>query len=137
MIYVFTDTIPANTAKGSARTKTLKLTKGVIHRLSVHFPAGCNGLANVQLLKGVHHVFPTNTQGSFAGNNESIVFNEFHEIKSHPTVLTLRTWNTDTVYEHTVTVRIGLLPRFAVLPAGATEGLVESLKSLLVRRAND
>ena len=110
MYYDVSFTIPANTAKSSPEELVVKLTHGVIHRVELGFPRGCAGLAHLQIRRGLHQVWPTNPQGSFNTDGYTITFNEYYEFSTEPYVLTLVGWNLDDTYDHTLEVRIGILP---------------------------
>ena len=48
-------------------------------------------------------------------------------------ILTVEGWNEDATYNHTIDIMFLILPKGVVLPVGATEGILESLKSLVIR----
>ena len=48
-------------------------------------------------------------------------------------ILTVEGWNEDATYNHTIGIMFLILPKGVVLPVGATEGILESLKSLIIR----
>lgn len=108
MFYDFAVPLPANTAKTSPVEVEAKLTHGVVHRLEIEFPAGCAGLAHLAIDRGLHQVWPTNPPGSFASDNHVIAFDEAHEFTTEPYTLSLRGWNLDDTYPHTLVVRIGI-----------------------------
>ncbi|GAI91194.1 unnamed protein product, partial [marine sediment metagenome] len=60
-------------------------------------------------------------------------FPVMYEITEEPMTLTVEAWNEDATYEHTVDILFLILPKAVVLPTGATEGILESLKSLVIR----
>ncbi len=109
MFYDFAITVSANTAKAAPTTQELKLTHGVIHRVEVEFPAGCAGLVHCGLLQGIHQLWPTNPDGSFASDDYVIAIYEDYELATEPYVVKFVGWNLDDTYDHTVTVRIGVL----------------------------
>ena len=87
----------------------LKLTHGVIHYIEIGFPAGCAGLAHLVLLHGEHQLYPTNPEGSFAANGYVIPINDYFELFYAPFEITLRGWNLDDTFPHTLSVRINVL----------------------------
>jgi len=116
MIYAFSDTVPANTPKANKRRTVMKLGRGIIHDLEVEFPPGCAALAHCTINEGGHQIWPTNEEESFHSDGWVIKFREHYELKNPPYELGLWTWNEDDTYEHTITVRIGLLEKKYVMP---------------------
>jgi len=110
MIYRFGITTPANTTEDNKQKTVLLLAKGVIHQLDIDFPPGPSGLAHIEINRALHQVWPTNPAQNFAGDNVHISFHEHFELKDEPLQLEAYTWNEDTAHEHTITIRIGLLP---------------------------
>ena len=110
MYYDIPVTIPANTPELSPIEVEVKLTHGVIHRVEVEFPAGCAGLAHLQILRYDHQIYPTNPEGSFNTDDYIVPIDDYFELIEAPYTLKLRGWNLDDTYEHTITVRIGIYP---------------------------
>ncbi|MDE2469233.1 MAG: hypothetical protein KGL35_10950 [Bradyrhizobium sp.] len=106
MIFVFPVTIPANTPQTAPVVQQLQLTAGKITRLNVQFPSGVVALAHVQLSVGLHQLYPTNPDADFATSNETITWDEDLDLDTGSNVLTVTGWNTDTVYQHTITIRV-------------------------------
>jgi hypothetical protein len=127
MIYLLSDTIPANTAEADARQTTIQLTTGVIHKVDVHFPRGCAGLAHLQFYEGGHQVFPTTLSTDFASDNETISFPTWYVIAAAGEQHWIRTWNLDDTYDHTVTIRIGLMKEWQL---GVTPGIVRLVNTI-------
>lgn len=134
MFFAFEDTVPANTTRASSRKTTLKLAKGIAHRVDIHFPIGCSGLVHCVVYIGSHQLWPYNPSGYFTADGETISFPEWIEFTKQETKVVWETWNEDDTYDHTLILRIGILPKWAIMPPGATEGIMESLKSLVLRR---
>lgn len=115
MIYSFTISTPANTTEVNAQETTLKLNKGVIHRLEVLFPAGPAGLLHLQIKEGLYQLWPGNSEGNFAEDDNALSFAEYYELFRLPYRLTARTWNLDDTYAHKVTIRIGVMKKNVLL----------------------
>ena len=120
MIYVQPLDIPANTPASAPLTATMQLSSGTITLVAIQFPSGVNALAHLQIWNGLHQLFPTNQDGDFATGAETIVWDEQEVLELSPFALTLIGWNTDTVYDHTITVRIAMAP-LVVTPSPAGE----------------
>ena len=130
MYYDFSFTIPANTAKASPEELEVKLTHGIVHRVEVGFPPGCAGLVSCVIKEGLHQHWPTNPDGAFNFDDYTISFNEFLEFTRKPYTLTLQGWSEDDTYDHTIEVRIGVLPIDVLMPE---ETFIQAFKKLLQR----
>jgi len=108
LIYEFTLTVPADTKKESPVTKRLKLTAGVITRMSWFWPIGTHQLGHLQVYEGKYQLWPSNPDGDLTGDGESYTFDEYHVLKK-PYVLMMKAWNDDDTYEHTVTLRFNII----------------------------
>jgi len=133
MFYVEEIKIPANTSEKNAIKRTFKVTKGVIHRVEVHFPPGCAALAKVQIFRFTHQIFPTTRGTYFASDNETIKFRDHYEIRVAPAELTIKAWNEDDTYDHTVRVRIGIIPKRIAEPQYLFRQIESHLRMLLRR----
>jgi len=95
--------------KNSPKKTVLKLDYGTIHQLDIEFPSGSSGLTGVQIKRGLHQVYPSNPSGYFAGDDSKISFKENYLLNEAPFELDIWTWNNDTLWDHRVFIRIGLL----------------------------
>ena len=98
-------TTDANTSKANAKKTELKLLEGTITNIIIFFPQGHKGLSHLQIFDGEVQILPTNL-----GENYSVISEDFktnYQIHS-PWNLILKTWNTDTVYDHDILIRITL-----------------------------
>ena len=115
-------------------TKTyFKVNKGVISNMWITFPAGCAGLVKMRIYHEGHPFVPVNKDNYIRGDNYTFQFPIMFEITEEPMRLTVEAWNEDATYSHTIDVLFLILPKGVVLPVGATEGILESLKSLVIR----
>ncbi len=133
MQYTAELTLPKGKNRQTQTSTKLKAVHGVIHRIDIVFPSGCAALVNVQIFVGGHPIAPSTEGQTYKGDNEVISFPEFEELRAALNTITISGWNEDEVYDHTILVRIYVLPRWALLPIGAVEGMVRSLKSLFER----
>ncbi len=115
MIYRFGISTPANTSKGNQQKTVLKIARGIIHQLEVIFPSGPGGLLHVKINRGLHQVWPSNSDEAFASDNESLSFREHLELLTEPYKLEVYTWNEDDTYPHSVIIRLAILPRKFIL----------------------
>lgn len=122
------------TASSPSRTQ-LKVNQGVIARVWVHFPPGCAGLTRLRIYHEGHPFLPVEKDAYISGDNYVFDLPMFYEITDEPQQITIEGWNEDEVYSHTVDILMLVLPREAVYPVGAAEGIVSSLRSLLIRKS--
>ena len=128
MFYDFAVVVPANTLESAPKEKTLKLTSGVIQKVSILFPPGPHGMVMLKLLEGGHQFLPTNPEGYFATDDEVLDIDEFHELTSEPYSLKAVAYSPGTTYNHTISIRIGILRPEEVEKAS---GLMTALKKFL------
>ena len=133
MLYSNQITIPANT-QGSAPTSTkIKLSLGFIHTIWLTFPPGCVGLVKIRMLIDGHPFLPVHQDSYISGDGYTFPFPVMFEITDEPMTLTVEAWNDDDTYNHSIQVIILVLPKELILPSGSTEGILESLKTLVLR----
>lgn len=89
----------------------LTVEKGIIIRCETVFPSGCAGLVYTHINHALHQVYPKNPDYQYSGNGESIVATDEYELKEEPYQLEFYGWNWDEIYDHTVTVRIQIVPK--------------------------
>ena len=133
MIYTASVITDKNTTKKNPKETSLKITEGIISKVSILFPKGCVGLVFCQLFIGGHQFVPS-TEGQFLRGNDILIESpEFLEINTAPRTITIKTWNLDDTYDHSVEVMITQLPHRAFPELGFFEGVVKSLKTLFLR----
>jgi hypothetical protein len=116
MLYNFKITTPANTLASAKQKTTIKLAYGVIHQIDVQFPPGPSGLLHCHINDAIHQIAPYNTDEDFASDNVNISYREFLPLLFEPYIMTVFTWNLDDTYEHSVIIRIGILPPAVLAP---------------------
>ena len=130
MFYDYAFSIAANTTSAAGLTLDMPVDYGVLTRLDVHFPPGCCGLVYVVVERFVHQLFPSNVTGKFRSDNETVIVNCEYDIIDKPFSLTVRGWNYDTRYSHTIDVRLTLKKRESglIVIANATDDLLKELQ---------
>lgn len=134
MIYAATITVPSNTLESDPVLTDITITRGLIYLIEVGMPAGCAGLAHVQLFDGSYQIFPATPGESFHGDGVLKGYDDLYFKESAPFFLRIKSWNIDTVWDHTVTVRVGLasseteISRY--LPGIGLEKMAEALVSM-------
>ena len=132
MLYSKQITLLAGKTEAEATKSYFKVNKGIIYRVWITFPPGCAGLVKLRIYHEGHPFLPVNQDNYLRGDSVSFEFPMFYEITEEPMLLTVEGWNEDETYNHIVDIMFFVLPKGYVLPVGATEGILESLKSLVL-----
>ena len=132
MFYEFALTVPANTPQAAPAELEMPLSPGTVTLVSVQFPRGCVGLVHVQVLDAEHQVWPTNLDGDISGENATISWPEDHDLVDSPYTFTLRAWNLDDTFPHTVTFRCAVMPLSQKEEARAGVGILQRLRDTLI-----
>jgi len=111
MFWAWDITIPAGRSESNPVTKTLKLSKGVMTRVDIKFPAGCHGLVKVRLLRSEFQLVPLSKGEWVTGDDETVPTEGYYELETTPTQLKFLGCAPTTSYDHTVTVRVTVLPK--------------------------
>jgi hypothetical protein len=107
----------------------IKLTHGVIHKVELVFPSGCAGLVYCAINDGLHQVWPSNPDDMFFADDETISFREHYPLTEEPYTLQAKVVSLDDTYQHTLILRIGILP-VAILSPWLTQ-YDERLRTIL------
>jgi len=110
MFYDFSFTIPTTATRADPEVKELKLTYGVVHKVTVSFAPGPHGQVHLIIRQGGHQVLPTNPDETFHYDNYAHVMEERIELFEEPYTLKLEGWGVNCSYSHEVIVGIGILP---------------------------
>lgn len=116
MRYACSLTIPANTLQSAPVEESLDLPFGRIKQVFVLHPAGSVGLAHVQVFYQTRQIIPATPGESFVGNKTVRDFPDNIPIHEPPFAITIRGWNLDETYEHTIYVELTVLPEVVYVP---------------------
>lgn len=116
MFYDFAFLIHAGKTKANPEELFVNLVSGVIHHVSIEFPAGCRGTVFTAIYQGAHQIWPTNIDEAFNAEDFTIVIDEAEHFPAGPNLLRIEGWSPNACYPHTLTVRFGLLEPEAVTP---------------------
>lgn len=129
MFYEFKLTIPANTTSAAPTEEVVEISPGRVVAVEIQFPRGCFALVHVAILQELHQLWPSNPDGDIAAEWANIHFEEDHLIDQEPYQLTLRGWNEDDTFPHTITFRFNIMPLAAPArpepPAGDEDETLE------------
>ena len=112
----FEVTIPANTTEAEPKLQTLQISRGVVHQLEVNFPAGCRGYVYLALYHHDKLVWPSNLKAAFRGEGYTIPIKEYFKVSEPPYTLVAYGWSPGSTYDHTITVRVGVLKEIDLEP---------------------
>jgi hypothetical protein len=110
MIFVFSIPTPANTPATARQVTTLQLAAGKITHVGIQFPPGLAGLAHIAVSQGLHQLWPTNPEADFCTADETVEFEEDFDLTADTAYLVAYTYNLDDAYQHTITVRVTVMP---------------------------
>lgn len=122
---LFTTDILVETAhiETNKKVETLKIAHGIITWISVLFPPGCHGLVHCVILHHEHQIAPSTEGMTMIGDGVPIEWSEYYESYQPPYELKAKLWGVSTSYDHTVTIRIAVLPRKAVLALAIVDAI--------------
>jgi len=115
MFYAWDIKLTRDRTEATKQKTVLKVEKGTITRFELVFPTGCCGLVYVHINQALHQIFPKNPDHQLTGNGSTIVSTDEYEIKEPPLEVEFYGWNTDEIYDHTITARIQLVPAKEIL----------------------
>ncbi|MBA7637572.1 hypothetical protein ES703_45218 [subsurface metagenome] len=115
MLYVWHIPVVANRPESNPVETPLRLAHGIITWYSITFPPGCHGLAHCRIYHREHQIVPSREAQSLSGDTFPIEWTDYYEMYEPPHDLLARCWNEDDTYPHTVTIRIAVLPRKAIV----------------------
>lgn len=112
----------------------LSVAKGLVYQVELFFPAGSHGLLHCFIMDGGYQCWPSHPGQTFIGNNILITFPDMYIKGSAPFLFDIFTYNLDNTFDHTLSVRIGLvsadifMARF--MPTVAYDLLADKLREL-------
>jgi len=134
MLYEIDAPAPANTTALLPVEVPARLNKGVITQVSVQIPQGCMGLARAQVWRGGHQLWPTTPGAYFKGDGAIIEWPEDYELADEPLSLTIRVWNIDDTYNHTLTFRFSTITLQAAEESRGVPTILRRLAGFLLGR---
>lgn len=139
MIYVANITTEENRAKTNLKKTVLHVTKGLVYKVELYSPSGSAGLMGVAVFDGLYQVWPSNAGEYFVGEEQLIAFDDLYLKDTAPYAFQIYTYNIDTIHEHFVSVRIGLVSKDVFLarfmPTKGHEYLADLLMKMTAEKA--
>jgi len=127
-MYTYSLTVPAGTPNTAPEEARVKLSAGILSRVLVFFPPGCCAYAHAVIFYQGYQIEPWNRDGSFAWNDYVYEIECEHEIIAPDTEVTIKGWNDDDIYEHTINFAFDVVQPEEV----TTESLLQRLLKTLV-----
>lgn len=109
MIYLKQITTPAQTYRDNPMETVLPVSKGLVYKVELKFPAGSTGLLGVEIFDGSHQVWPSSPSQWFTGDDDVISYDDTYLKLSPPYELQIKTYNDDDYYDHLFILRLGLV----------------------------
>ena len=105
------------------KVDTIGIAHGIITWISVLYPTGCHGMVHTIISHHEHQIAPSTEGMSIIGDGIPVEWSEYYESYQPPYELKVEMWGVDCDYDHTVTVRVAILPRKAVLALAIVDAL--------------
>jgi len=137
MIYTANITTPAGTLRTDPKRTILKVTKGLVYRVSFYFPPGSKGLMGVAVFDGLFQCWPSSVNEYFVSDDDTIGFEDLLIKESQPFEFEVVTYNEDESFDHFLSVRIGLVSKEVFLARFMPTKSYEYLADLLLRLATE
>ena len=126
MLFTFDINVLTTNTEANKVEQPLLLAHGIITFVSVLFPPGCHGLVHCAIFHHEHQIFPSREDEDLVGDGFPIEWGEYYEMYQPPHDLKARLWEVGCSYDHTVTIRIAVLPRRAIIALA----VVDAIKSV-------
>ena len=135
MLFVASVNVPAGTPANNPVKKTIRLEPGVLRKVEIVFPFGCNCLVGVKIAHGEKIIIPRNAKEWVVGNGETVHIDTLLEHYDEPFELTIYASSPGTNYDHTVYFRFHVLDPELAFPERRLARLLEDIaKRLYARR---
>jgi len=116
------------------QVQTLKIAHGIITFASVLFPTGCHGMVHCVILHHEHQIVPSTEGMTMIGDGIPIEWSEYYESYQPPYELKIKAWGVGCSYNHTITVRVAILPRKAIIAFQIADAIKNMFGMLSPRR---
>ena len=133
-LYVEELSVPAGTPENSPVTKKIRLEPGVLKKIEVLFPFGCNCLVKVKIKRGGKVIVPANADMWLVGNGETVSIELLLEELAEPFELELVACSPNTQYDHTIYFRFHIVPPEIAFPEKRIEKFLQEIAKRLIAR---
>jgi len=130
MLYQVNITVPAKTPKRNPKVATLKVEEDIITKIGVYFPPGCCNLVKVAVFHGEDQIFPHKEYDWLSSDGYLIEGELYYDISYKPYPLTIKCYNEDEVFSHTVVIYVTSIEKEYVKLYEAIRDLSKVMKRL-------
>ena len=123
MLFTADVTVETDHTADAKKEQILKIAHGIITFVSVLFPSGCHGMVHCAILHHEHQVFPSTEGMTLKGDRIPLEWAEYYESYQPPYELKVKLWGVECAYKHTITVRVAILPRKAILAIAIVDAI--------------
>ena len=116
------------------KVDTLQIAHGIITWISVLYPTGCHGMVHCIIRHHEHQIAPSTEGMNIIGDGIPVEWNEYYESYQPPYELKVELWGVSCTYNHTVTIRVAILPRKAILALAIVDALRAAFGMLSPKR---
>lgn len=134
MLFVTSLTVPAGTPENNPIRQELELEPGTIKKINVYFPPGCHATVKVRIKVGDIIFLPANPEEWLVGNGEALEDEPYRTILDSPVKLTIEACSPSASYDHTIYVRVLVLPPDIVYPEQRLAAILEEIADRLKAR---
>lgn len=129
-LYQVVITVPADTPDITPVVREVEVEGDYIVRVMVHFPPGCAGKVLTRLLYGEEQLFPRPAGTWLQGDGMTVDVTELIKLPSRRTVLTIEAKSPGSLYPHTITWSLVVLPASVALWWSVIERFIAILSRL-------
>lgn len=104
--FFFAKTFTAGKTKSTPERIEMNITSGIVHDVVIDFPAGCQYLTNVRIIRGAMSVWPRNQGAFYAYEDYQIEIADFWPLLGGENQLVLEGYNIDDTENHTIRVAL-------------------------------
>lgn len=112
----------------------LRVTKGLVYRISIYIPSGALGYHHIAIHDGGPQIWPSSPGTYFRGDGDRIDFEDTYLKYAEPWEFQIKTWNEDDSYAHTAVISIGMVSEAVFmaryLPSLSYDKMLEVLKTV-------
>ena len=134
MLFVEEVNVPAGTEENNPVEKEIELKPGVLTKIQVLFPFGCNAMVKVRVLYGEKIIIPANPEKWLVGNGETVNITMALEHYDEPFRIKVIACSPGTSYDHTIYIRAEVLPEELAFPERRLAKILSEIAKRLVVR---
>jgi len=126
-------TIPPSTPEDASVQVQVQIQGHRLEEIAYLIPAGWCALAHFAVFYGIYQIYPTQPRTWVTGDNLYRVVPLRWPLPESPCTLTIRGWNEDTKYQHTVYIWLLSRPAEEILPVQLITQVLNMIRGFLRR----